>query len=203
VANFFKEEIDHVGDRLEQAIEKAGHEISTQRTLTKGEIEYLIQYAAEQFGDAIDARIEKARLETSELITSKLTQFREQVGEAAAEQKRVAIQNASVAVGASILVGLVSLYYKQYFHGEVELIDVFRSVLLAMGAGYLAWMTFKFVHGYLQTTRFKRNAVVVGLKYFDVLRPKGAIGHLAIFGLIVSAWGLLNFGDKIMALVAR
>ncbi len=203
MANFFKEEIDHVGDRLEQAIEKAGHEISTQRTLTKGEIEYLIQYAAEQFGDAIDARIEKARLETSELITSKLTQFREQVGEAAAEQKRVAIQNASVAVGASILVGLVSLYYKQHFHGEVELIDVFRSVLLAMGAGYLAWMTFKFVHGYLQTTRFKRNAVVVGLKYFDVLRPKGAIGHLAIFGLIVSAWGLLNFGDKIMALVAR
>jgi len=203
VANFFKEEIDHVGDRLEQAIEKAGHEISTQRTLTKGEIEHLIQYAAEQFGNAIDARIEKARLETSELITSKLTQFREQVGEAAAEQKRVAIQNASVAVGASILVGLVSLYYKQHFHGEVELIDVFRSVLLAMGAGYLAWMAFKFAHGYLQTTRFKRNAVVVGLKYFDVLRPKGAIGHLAIFGLIVCAWGLLNFGDKLMALVAR
>jgi len=203
VANFFKEEIDHVGDRLEQAIEKAGHEISTQRTLTKGEIEHLIQYAAEQFGNAIDARIEKARLETSELITSKLTQFREQVGEAAAEQKRVAIQNASVAVGASILVGLVSLYYKQHFHGEVELIDVFRSVLLAMGAGYLAWMAFKFAHGYLQTTRFKRNAVVVGLKYFDVLRPKGAIGHLAIFGLIVCAWGLLNFGDKLMALVAK
>jgi len=203
VANFFKEEIDHVGDRLEQAIEKAGHEISTQRTLTKGEIEHLIQYAAEQFGNAIDARIEKARLETSELITSKLTQFREQVGEAAAEQKRVAIQNASVAVGASILVGIVSLYYKQHFHGEVELIDVFRSVLLAMGAGYLAWMAFKFAHGYLQTTRFKRNAVVVGLKYFDVLRPKGAIGHLAIFGLIVCAWGLLNFGDKLMALVAR
>ena len=203
MANFFKEEIDHVGDRLEQAIEKAGHEISTQRTLTKGEIENLIQYAAEQFGNAIDARIEKARLETSELITSKLTQFREQVGEAAAEQKRVAIQNASVAVGASILVGLVSLYYKQHFHGEVELIDVFRSVLLAMGAGYLAWMAFKFAHGYLQTTRFKRNAVVVGLKYFDVLRPKGAIGHLAIFGLIVCAWGLLNFGDKLMVLVAR
>ena len=203
MANFFKEEIDHVGDRLEQAIEKAGHEISTQRTLTKGEIEHLIQYAAEQFGNAIDARIEKARLETSELITTKLTQFREQVGEAAAEQKRVAIQNASVAVGASILVGIVSLYYKQHFHGEVELIDVFRSVLLAMGAGYLAWMAFKFAHGYLQTTRFKRNAVVVGLKYFDVLRPKGAIGHLAIFGLIVCAWGLLNFGDKLMALVAR
>ena len=191
MANFFKEEIDHVGDRLEQAIEKAGHEISTQRTLTKGEIEHLIQYAAEQFGNAIDARIEKARLETSDLITSKLTQFREQVGEAA------------VAVGASILVGLVSLYYKQHFHGEVELIDVFRSVLLALGAGYLAWMAFKFVHGYLQTTRFKRNAVVVGLRYFDVLRPKGAIGHLAIFGLIVCAWGLLNFGDKLLALVVR
>ena len=203
MANFFKEEIDHVGDRLEQAIEKAGHEISTQRTLTKGEIEHLIQYAAEQFGNAIDARIEKARLETSDLITSKLTQFREQVGEAAAEQKRVAIQNASVAVGASILVGLVSLYYKQHFHGEVELIDVFRSVLLAMGAGYLAWMAFKFAHGYLQTNRFKRNAVVVGLKYFDVLRPKGAIGHLAIFGLIVCAWGLLNFGDKLVALAVR
>ena len=83
MANWFKDEIDHVGDRLEIAIEKAGHEISAQRALTKEDVEHLIRYAAEQFGTALDARIDKARHETSELITLKVAQLREQLTEAA------------------------------------------------------------------------------------------------------------------------
>jgi hypothetical protein len=36
-------------------------------------------------------------------------------------------------------------------------------VLLAMGAGYLAWMAFKFAHGYLQTNRFNEMRWLLGL----------------------------------------
>lgn len=193
MANWFKEEIDHVGDRLETAIEKAGHEISTQRALTKEDLEHLIRYAAEQFGAALDERIDKARHETSELITAKVVQLREQLTEAASEQKRVAVRNALVAVGASILVGIVSLIYKKYFHGDLELIDVFRSLLLALASGYAAWILFRYVHAYFQAPQFRRNAVVIGLRYFDVLRPKGALGHLIIFGFIVLLWAALNY----------
>jgi len=85
MANFFKDEIDHIGDRLEKAIEKAGEEISAQRSLTKSDIEQLIQFAAQQFGQVLDERIEKARHETSELVVSKIAHMREQLSEAAAE----------------------------------------------------------------------------------------------------------------------
>lgn len=193
MANWFKEEIDHVGDRLEKAIQQAGHELGTQRNLTRADLEHLIRYAAEQFGNALDARIDKARHDTSELVTQKIAQLREQLSEAAAEQKRVAVRNASVAVGASILVGMVSLYYKRYFHGELALIDIFRSLLLALASGYLAWVAFRYAQSYFLSPRFKRNAIVVSLRYFDVLRPKGALGHLVVLGLIAAAWVLLNY----------
>ena len=78
MANFLREEIDHIGDRLEKAIEKAGEEIGSQRSMTKADLESLIRYAAEQFGQVLDDRIDKAKLETSELITAKVTQMRDQ-----------------------------------------------------------------------------------------------------------------------------
>lgn len=201
MATWFKDEIDHMGDRLEKAIEKAGHEITAQRNLTKADLEYLIRYAAQEFGSALDERIDKARHETSELVTQKIGQLREQLSEAASEQKRVAVRNASVAIGASILVGLVSLYYKKYFHGELDLIDIFRSVLLALASGYMAWLIFRTLQSYFLSPKFKRNAVVVGLKYFDVFRPKGALGHLVVLGLVIAAWALLNYGERLAALL--
>jgi len=203
MANWFKDEIDHVGDRLEKAIEEVGRELNTQRALTKDDLEHLIRYAADQFGAALDARIDKARNETSELINVKLAHLREQLSEAASEQKRVAIRNASVAVGASILVGIVSLYYKKLFHGEIDLIDIFRSTLLALGSGYIAWIAFRYGQGYFFSPCFKRNAVVVGLRYVDVLKPKGAFGHLVVFGLVILAWVLLNYSDRLIAITAH
>ena len=201
MATWFKDEIDHMGDRLEKAIEKAGHEITAQRNLTRADLEGLIRYAAKEFGHALDERIDKARHETSELVTQKISQLREQLSEAASEQKRVAVRNASVAVVASMLVGLVSLYYKRYFHGELELIDIFRSVLLALASGYTAWLIFRRLQSYFLSPKFKRNAVVVGLKYLDVFRPKGALGHLIVLGVVIAAWVLLNYSEQIAALL--
>ena len=200
MANFLREEIDHIGDRLEKAIEKAGEEIGSQRSMTKADLESLIRYAAEQFGKVLDDRIDKAKLETSELITAKVTQMRDQLGEAAVVQKRVAVRNATVAVGASILVGMISLYYKQYINGDLYLLDVFRSVMLAIVAGYAAWMVFRVIQQYFTASRFKKNLVVVGLGYFDVLRPKGAWGHFVAFSGIAVLWAALNYKDKIIAL---
>ena len=203
MANFFRDEIDHIGDRLEKAIEKAGDEISAQRSLTKSDIESLIDYAAKQFGQVLDERIEKARQETSELVISKVAHMREQLSEAAAEQKRVALRNASVAVAASIVVGVLSIYYKKYFHGEIDLLDVFRSIMLALAAGYSALLCFRGFHRFFQSSSLKRNGVIVGLRYFDVLRPRGAWGHIALLGLIVGVWALLNYTPKFLELVHR
>jgi hypothetical protein len=203
MANWFKDEIDHVGDRLEKAIEEVGRELTTQRSLTKDDLEHLIRYAADQFGAALDARIDKARNETSELINTKLTHLREQLSEAAIEQKRVAIRNASVAVGASILVGIISLYYKKSLHGDIDLFDIFRSTLLALASGYVAWIVFRYGQAYFLSSKFKRNAVVAGLRYAEVLKPKGAFGHLVVFGLLLLAWVGMNYSDQIVRLASR
>lgn len=202
MANWFKEEIEHFGERLEGAIKKAGHEFSSQRQLTKDDMQQLIRYAAEQFGTVLDERIEKARDEAKHLIQSQIVEIREQLTEAANEQKRATVRNASVAIGATIIVGMVSLFYNRYFHGEMNLIDIFRSLFLALVAGYAAWLVFRYTHAYFQAPKFKKNAIILGVRYFEVLKPKGAIDHLLAFSLIVCLWLLFNYSDSVRAFVS-
>lgn len=202
MANWFKEEIEHFGGRLEEAIKKAGHEFSSQRQLTKEDMQQLIRYAADEFGAALDQRIEKARDEAKLLIQSQIVEIREQLTEAANEQKRATVRNASVAIGATIIVGLLSLFYNRFFHGEMNLIDIFRSIFLALVAGYGAWLVYRYTHSYFQAPRFKRNAIIVGVRYFEVLKPKGAIGHLLAFALIICLWLLFNYSDSITTLIS-
>ncbi len=205
MANWFKDEIEHLGARLDKTIALAGsqaedkisrlsEELHAQRKFTREDIEYLIDYAAERFGATVDSRIEKLRHETSQLITQKIEHIRFELSAAAAEQKRVALRNAGIAVFASIGVGVVSLLYRKYGHGEVALVDVFRSVLLALAVGHGLWLAFRAFSHYLLTSRVRRNAIVVSLRYFEVLRPKGAFGHLGLFLLLVAVWLLVTFG---------
>jgi cation transport ATPase len=202
MANWFKEEIEHFGSRLEEAVKKAGHEFSSQRQLTKEDIEQLIRYAADVFGAALDQRIEKARDEARHLIQSQIAEIREQLTEAANEQKKATVRNASVAIGATIIVGMLSLFYNRYFHGEMNLIDIFRSFFLALVAGYGAWLIYRYTHSYFQAPRFKRNAIILGVRYFEVLKPKGALGHLLALALIVCLWLLFNYNDSITTLIS-
>jgi hypothetical protein len=79
--SLFEKQIDHFGDRIDQAIQLSGKELdarivqvgtqiedvivrvsdelSAQRTLTRDDVEYLIRYASVEFGAVIDARIKK------------------------------------------------------------------------------------------------------------------------------------------------
>ena len=206
--NFFKEEIDQFGLRCENAVKLAGQqlnetvtqistELHEQRKLTKEDIQGLVDYAALKFGETLDSRIEKGRSELSQLVSQKIAQVRSELTEAANEQKRVAIRNASVAVGTSFLVGLVSLFYRKFLHGEIELMDVFRSSMLAMAVGYFLWLLFKHAGTYFQSTRFKRNAIITGIGYLNILRPKGAIGQIFILALIVFVWISATFSSTI------
>lgn len=197
------ERIQLASAELNETIRQASAEIHEQRKLTKEDIEGLVDYAALKFGETLDSRIEKLRLEASTLVTQKISQVRTELTEAANEQKRVAIRNAGVAVCASLLVGMVSLFYRRYLHGDIDLIDVFRSAMLAMAVGYALWLIFKHVGTYLQASRFKRNAVIAGLGYFDALRPKGAVGQVFILSLIVAIWALATFSSTIQGLIGR
>lgn len=221
----YKAEVELLGDRLDQAVLLAGKqlndvverassqlderitqvsdELHDQRKLTKSDIEQLIDYATISFGKVLDQRIEKLRVETSEVISDKINQVRTELTEAASEQKRNVFRNAVVAIVASLIVGVVSLYYKKYLHGDVDLIDIFRSTLLALTVGYALWLLFKQLGAYLQSGRLKRNAVMVGLKYFDVLRPKGAGWQFLGLVLIIAIWAAATFTPVFQILIGR
>lgn len=214
MANFFKEEIDQFGARCEGAVKLAGqqlndtvrqisNELHEQRKFTKDDIRELVDYAADRFGQSLDLRIEKLRSESSQLVTQKIAQVRTELTEAANQQKRVALRNATVAVGSSLLVGMVSLFYRKYLHGDLDLMDVFRSSMLAMAVGYTLWLLFKHIGTYLQSSRLKRNAIVAGLGYLDVLRPKGAIGQVVILVMMVGIWVAATFSSAILAFIGK
>lgn len=197
------EAVERASNQLDERITQVSDELHDQRKLTKSDIEELIDYATISFGKVLDQRIEKLRVETSEVISDKINQVRTELTEAASEQKRNVLRNAVIAIGASIVVGVVSLYYKKYLHGDIDLIDIFRSSLLALTVGYTLWLLFKQLGAYLQSSRLKRNAVMVGIKYFDVLRPKGA--GWQIFGLLLvfALWAAATFIPAFQTFIGR
>lgn len=196
MANLLKEEIDHFGDRIEKAIEKAAIELSQQRNLTRVQIDEIIQSAADKFGHAIDLRIEIAKQASADLISAKLSEFRNQLSDAATEQKKTAIRNAAVAISASILVGLLSLGYKKLLHGDLDLLDVFRSTLLALAAGYFSWIVFRLIYRYIKAPKLTKNALIVGVGYLDILKPKAAGGHIVVLILVFLCWLALTNIEK-------
>jgi len=210
VANWFKEEIAHFGEtvddsiqnasiKIQEHIEAVGAKLNEQRSLTKSDVESLIDYAAQKFGSAIDERIEKAKSETALLVSEKINEMRVQLTDATNEQKRVALRNAMVAILAAIIVGAVSLIYRRLFHGELDLLTVFRAILLALACGQGIWLLTKYITGYLQANQNKKNLILVGGQYLGAFKVKGAIGHMLLFIAVIAFWTVLNFWPQIEA----
>ena len=74
--NFFKAEINQLGDKLEatvrqagegleQVVLKASEELGKQRSLTKADMQELIQFATQEIGAALDMRLDRAKADLS------------------------------------------------------------------------------------------------------------------------------------------
>lgn len=212
MANWFKDEIEHFGDTVDRSIQKAsaeihvhidslGSEINKQRSMTRADVEMLIDYAAHRFGSVIDEKVSSARAEIGVLVTEKLAELRGELSAAATEQKRTAVRNASVAVGSAVFIGLLSLAYKKMLHGEIDLFTVFRSVLAAAAAGHLVWLVQRNLSKYFLMNRTQKSVFVVGAQYLGVFTPKGAMGHLALLVALLTGWAALSFWPQIRAAI--
>ena len=193
--------VEKAGKQVDASIKVLSDEVHNQRKMTADEVKALIDYSAEAFGKALDARIEKAKLETADLITSKLSEIRGQLSDAANEQKRTALRNASVAVLAALLIGVFSLVYRKAFHGEIDLLAIFRAILASVAVGQAVWITAKLISIYLSSAREKKNLVVVGAQYFGVSKFQGAIWHAVVLSVLCSLWGILYFLPQIQQLL--
>ena len=135
MANFFKDEIEDIGSKIEKAIQQASNELHTQRSLTGAEFRDLIEFASQKFGETIDLRIEKARHEASDLVTAKLKELKAQLADAAAQQKKATLRNVTVGVCGAVIVSVISLVTKSDGTIGVSAIDFYRAILAAIAGG--------------------------------------------------------------------
>lgn len=203
MANWFKEEIEDVGTRLEKAIEKTSEELHKQRSLTASDLKELIVFASDQFGEALDIRIEKAKHETGDLISSKLAEFKEQLSDAAEKQKKATVRNATVGVCGAILVSMISVITKKSGVDGFNAIDVYRTIMAAIAGGYVAATLFKFTKTYLETPEFTKNSIITSVSFIDALKPKAIGPHLVVFATALLGWAILNETDFIISILSN
>ncbi|WP_333710708.1 hypothetical protein [Malikia spinosa] len=203
MANWFKEEIDDVGGRLEKAIKQASEELHAQRRLTSVELKDLIEFASQKFGEAVDSRIEKAKHEASDLITVKLNEFKSQLTDAAEQQKKATLRNVTVGVCGAVIVSVVSLITKSDGQNGISAIDFYRATMAAIAGGYIFSTAFKFVKKFLESPEMKKNSVIAGAAYIDLLKPKALGPHFVIFVAAIIGWVILNETDLIISLLSR
>lgn len=151
MANFFKEEINQIGDKLDLAIQKASSELDQQRRMTSAELKDLIEFASQKFGETLDVRIEKAKHETGDLVSAKLQEFRTQLADAADQQKKATLRNVTVGVCGAVIVSLISLITRSDGGMGVSAVDIYRASLAAIAGGYLFATVFKFLKKYLES----------------------------------------------------
>jgi hypothetical protein len=202
MANFFKEEIEDIGGRLEKAIKQASDELHAQRRLTSVELRDLIEFASQKFGEALDTRIEKAKHEASDLVTAKLNEFKTQLADAAEHQKKATVRNVTVGVCGAVIVSVISLVTKSDGRAGINAIDFYRATMAAIAGWYIFSMAFKFIKQYLESPETKKNAVVAGAAYIDLLKPKALGPHLIIFCAALLGWAILNETDFIISLLS-
>jgi len=202
MANFFKEEINQIGDKLDLAIQKASSELDQQRRMTSAELKDLIEFASQKFGETLDVRIEKAKHETGDLVSAKLQEFRTQLADAADQQKKATLRNVTVGVCGAVIVSLISLITRSDGGMGVSAVDIYRASLAAIAGGYLFATVFKFLKKYLESPDMKKNAVVAGAAYLDLLKPKALGPHLIVFSIALLGWVLLNETDFLISLLS-
>lgn len=158
--------------------------------------ERLIRLAVEEFGSALDQRIEKLRDETQALVRSTLAEVREEMSEAAELQKRSAIRNLAIAVFAAVVVAIVSVVYRRYVAGDVDVYFVFRSSVLALAVGHGIWLLSKGISNYVNASKLKKDAAFYVAQYLGVFRIRGVAGHFAMLAVLLALLVYLNFWMK-------
>lgn len=176
------------GQQLDRNIAMLSEEIHNHRSMTRDDISALIDYAAQQFGAAIDLRVAAVKEETSQLINDKVDLLKKELQEAAVTSRHTMYTNAAISTGAALGMAAIGLVYKKVSLGELDLLAVFRIALLSCA-------TFSFVLGVLKAFQHwrvmqpaKKNFATIALGYLGLLRPNGAAGMVILSIAMLAGW---------------
>jgi hypothetical protein len=183
---------------LEKNIRILSSEIHAQRSLTKEDVIHLIDYANQKFDQTIERRVIEIKSQTSALIDDKLTSIRKSLSEAAAEQKKVFLRNAAIAVGSAIIVAIVSISSKKLSNSPLDALTVFRIVLGMFAAGGAASLLYRVFLRYKTKSEVERDAIKIIISDVRMLNPKGFAFQAAILLLAISLWIVLSIKPELL-----
>lgn len=181
------------GTQVEANIKILSDEIHNQRRLTKEELVGLIDYAAEKLAATVDQRLALAKAEASTLFSEKLAQIKVEFEDAAIRSRKTLYINIALSVAAAIAMAVVGIVYRQISLGELDVLAVFRVILLSTAVGTGLFALLKALAHWRTLNRTKKNIATILLGYAGVLRPNGAAGLFLICLLLIGVWFLLTY----------
>ncbi|WP_295993793.1 hypothetical protein [Rugamonas sp.] len=184
----FTEVVAQAGDQVQRNIEMLSQEIHNHRSMTRDDIMQLIDYAATQFGAAIDQRVLAVKQEASQLINEKVELLKGELEEAAKLSRKTMYTNVAISVAAALCMAAVGLVYKKVSLGELDLLAVFRIALLSSATFSAVLSLLKAVQRWRGMRQAKKGVATVAIGYLGILRPNGALGLLALSALLMAGW---------------
>lgn len=192
------------GREVDEKLDKIANEITNQRQFTKSDVKELVDYAAQQFGIMIDQRVAVLRAEITGLVQEKVEYFKHEIDtffirrqQDLARERRRLIANIAIAIGASLVMAVVSFTVHKASSGDVSVFSVFRIAFLSLTAGYAVYLAAKFVGRYLRMAEHRKDLAYLATRYWGVLRPGSIAGHAVIVALLVLVSVVLLFPDAI------
>ena len=179
--------------QLDIKIDKIANEIHNQRKITKQDIEQLIDYASCKFAEAVDERVNNLRHQVSELVDAKAQLLKDELENAAVRSRKQLWMNASVAIGTSILIAIIAVFYKRLGNNEIDLFTTFRIIFMSMTIGAFTLLLLKLWRKYISMNLNSKNLIQVVTSYAGMFRPNGAAGLFIITLVLALVWMLLVF----------
>lgn len=193
---------------IDAKLDKISLELHEQRQFTKTDVKELVDYAAEKLGLTIDARVLVMKQEITNLVQDKVEYFKTEVDsffvkrqQDIARERRRLILNILLAVGASFLMGGVSLMYHRYSAGTVDLFSIFRIVFVSLAAGYVVYMFVSMMRRYRQMSEHRKDVMFLAVRYWGFLRPESLIGHALLWVTLLLLYGLIFYPEQFAQLM--
>lgn len=184
--------VEQAGTRIEANIRVLSEEIHSHRTLTREDIAWVIDHAAERLGRTIDERMARLRTEATEFIVERTEQLKVELADAATRSKRTALVNVAIAACGAIAMGAVGIIYRHISMGQLDLFAVFRVLLLAVATGTGLWSILKLLSQWRTMNGVRRNVATIAIGHLSLLRPNGAVGSFAIALICVALWYFMS-----------
>ena len=199
--------IEEAGREIDAKLDKISAEIHAQRQFTKDDVRELVDNAALQLSQVLDARIAVAKAEITSLVQDRVEYFKREVDDFfirrqqdLARERRRMFFNVSIAVSASLLVGAVSWMYHRWIGGEIDLFGIFRILFASLMGGYAVYLAASLLRRWLRLAEHRKDVMFLAMRYWGVLRPESVFFTVLLICVLALVVGLLLFPELIVKL---